>query len=327
MPIFVTGSSGFVGSKLIRELAKRGEQVRALVRSNKDAEPVSGVEYVLGDICDRERLRAAMQGCDRVYHLAACAKNWAADQSIFREVNVEGAKNVQEVAWELKAGRILHTSTIVTLGPTMPGIVGDEEMPRVTSQFFTEYEATKYQAEQEALARCREGYPIVIVNPTRVYGPGRLTEGNSVSKLLLAHARGQLPVLLNRGVNVGNYVHVDDLVRGMILAMEKGRIGERYILGGENASLLQLIQWVNEFNGMAHYQVNFTPKMALAYAGAQEKAAKLLGIYPKITPGWVRTFLANWVYESRKAERELGYSTIPLREGIKQTMEWIKKLP
>ncbi len=251
----------------------------------------------------------------------------AADLSIFHEVNVEGAKNVQEVAWEFKARRILHTSTIVTLGPTMPGIVGDEEMPRVTSQFFTEYEATKYQAEQETLARCREGFPIVIVNPTRVYGPGRLTEGNSVSKLLLAHARGQLPILLNRGVNVGNYVHVDDLVRGMILAMEKGRVGERYILGGENASLLQLLQWVNEFNGMAHYQVNFTPKMALAYAGAQEKAAKLLGIYPKITPGWVRTFLANWVFESRKAERELGYSTIPLREGIKQTMEWIKKLP
>jgi farnesol dehydrogenase len=168
-----------------------------------------------------------------------------------------------------------------------------------------------------------EGFPVVMVNPTRVYGPGKLTEGNSVSLMIDQYDRGLVPILLNRGVNIGNYALVDDLVRGHILAMEKGRIGERYIIGGENASLKKFYELVDEVSGKKHFQINLPPKVGLAYGGIQKFTAEKLGIYPQITTGWVETFLQDWAYSCSKAERELGYTFTPLKEGIRLTYEWI----
>jgi nucleoside-diphosphate-sugar epimerase len=323
--IFVTGSTGFIGTKLVNELVQRGHTVHALTRgsSNKEGLSHERIKLVTGDILDRKSLEKGMEGCHQVFHLAAYAKNWAKDPKIFFEQNVGGMRNVFDTAAALGVERIVFTSTIVAFGPTPPGVVGTESMPRITDRFFTEYEETKTLAEREALQMAAKGLPVVIVNPTRVYGPGKLTEGNSVSLMIDLYDRGKVPVLLNDGRDIGNYVLVDDLVRGHILAMEKGKIGERYILGGENASLKQLYRLVDEVSGKKHFQMNLPPKIAFLYAGFEKKKAEWFGMYPQITPGWVETFLQDWVYTPSKAERELGYTITPLREGVRMTYEWL----
>lgn len=336
--IFVTGATGFIGTRLVQALIDRGHSVRALSR-REDPEPPPGldwqgggplehsqVELALGDVRDRNSLRAAMQGCSRVFHLAAYAKNWAPDPNTYFDINVRGMRNVFEVARECGVRRLVWTSTFVTFGPTRRGEIGNEETPRITDRYFTEYEETKALAEKEALRYALEGVPATIVNPTRVYGPGHLTEGNALSLLIDQYDRGKAPILLNRGVNVGNYVFVDDVVQGHILAMEKGRIGQRYILGGENVSLNQFFRMIDEVSGKRHLQIPIFRPGALLFAWLQKKRAEWLHVYPQITPGWVRTFLADWAYTSEKAERELGYRPTPLAEGIRITYEWLQRL-
>jgi nucleoside-diphosphate-sugar epimerase len=194
----------------------------------------------------------------------------------------------------------------------------------MTDRYYTEYEESKAVADRQALKQAAAGFPVVIVNPTRVYGPGKLTEGNSVSLMLEMYMRGKLPVLLNGGKDIGNYVFVNDLVSGHILAMEKGRIGEQYILGGENVSLKGLFALVDEITGRHHRQFNLPRGLAMTYASLEKKKAEWLGLYPQITPGWVETFLQDWAYSSTKAEQELGYRFTPLRDGIQRTIEWIQ---
>jgi nucleoside-diphosphate-sugar epimerase len=232
-------------------------------------------------------------------------------------------RNVFEAAKATGVTRVVLTSTIVTFGPTPAGVVGNEEMPRITPKYYTEYEETKAIAEQEALRMASKGFPVVIVNPARVYGPGKLTEGNSVSLMIDMYDRGKVPVLLNHGANIGNYVLVDDLVKGYILAMEKGRVGERYILGGENASLKHFYELIDEASGKKHFQMNMPPSLAYAYAGFEKKKAEWLGFYPQITPGWVETFLQDWAYSPAKAQRELGLPVTPLKDGVRMTYKWI----
>jgi nucleoside-diphosphate-sugar epimerase len=276
--VFVTGSTGFIGTKLVNELVKRGNTVHALTRgtSNKDGLSHERIKLVTGDIQDRTSLQKGMEGCNQVYHLAAYAKNWSRDTSVFFKQNVEGMRNVFEVAKAAGVGRVVFTSTFVAFGPTPAGVVGNEDMPRITQRYYTDYEETKSIAEKEALQYAASGFPVVIVNPTRVYGPGKLTEGNSVSLMIDMYDRGKVPVLLNGGNDVGNYVLVDDLVRGHILAMEKGRIGERYILGGENASLKQIFEMVAEVSGRKHFQMNLPPRIAYLYSGFEKKKAEWL---------------------------------------------------
>jgi farnesol dehydrogenase len=336
--VFVTGATGFIGTRLVGELVSRGMSVRALSRrANPPAPPGLGwtglgplgdprVEIVRGDITAPDSLRRGMEGCSQVYHLAAYARNWARDPATFFAMNVMGTRNVFEVARACGVGRVVWTSSIVTFGPTRRGKVGDEDMPRISPRYFNEYERTKVIAEQEALRAAEEGFPVVIVNPTRVYGPGHLTEGNALSLLVDQYDRGKMPVLLNRGVNVGNYVFVEDVVQGHLLAMEKGRSGQRYILGGENATLKQFFRQVDQASGKRHFQFPVFRPGALVFAYLQKKRADWFGVYPQITPGWVRLFLADAAFSSAQAERELGYRPTPLGEGIRRTYQWLQEM-
>jgi nucleoside-diphosphate-sugar epimerase len=322
---FVTGATGFIGTKLVNELVRQGHHVHALTRSTSDLDGLQHerIKCVQGDILDPVSLRKGMEGCTHLFHLAAYAKNWSKNSRVFYDHNVTGMLNVFEAAKETGIQRVVWTSTIVTFGPTLPGIVGNETMPRTTDKYFTDYEETKSIAERKALELAAGGFPVVLVNPTRVYGPGKMTEGNSVSLMIDQYDRGLVPILLHHGVNVGNYVFVDDLVRGHILAMERGRIGERYILGGENASLKQFYELVDEVSGKRHLQFNFPPGAALFYGKTLKFLAETFGIYPQITTGWVETFLQEWAFSCAKAERELGHTVTPLKEGIRQTYSWI----
>ena len=184
--VFVTGSTGFIGTTLVNELVERGHTVHALARlaSNTDGLTHERISIVKGNIMDRESLVRGLQGCTQVYHLAAYAKNWARDPSTFFRQNVDGTTNVLQAAQDAGVRRIVFTSTVVVFGPTPPGVVGDESMPRMTQKYCTTYEESKAVAEREALKLAASGLPVVIVNPTRVYGPGKWTEGNSVSPML-----------------------------------------------------------------------------------------------------------------------------------------------
>lgn len=321
--VFVTGGTGFVGDKLVASLLARGRSVRALARPTSERFAAERLEWVEGDILDRDSLRRALEGCSEVFHLAAYARNWAKDPATFSRLNVGGTRNVFEAAAESGVRRIVYTSTVVVFGPTPRGVVANEATPRSTPRFLTEYEETKSVAEREALDLVARGVPIVVVHPTRVYGPGKRTEGNSVSLMIDEYDRGRFPVVPGRGENVGNYVLVDDLVAGHLLAMEKGRVGERYILGGENISLAGLLRLVDVLTGKKHIQIGLPRPVAMSYARLERLKAEWLGLYPRITPGWVETFLEDWAYSSAKAETELGYRITPLREGVRRTLDWL----
>jgi len=338
--VFVTGANGFIGTRLIAALVERQETVRALSRRLKaqpdvppgfgwqDGGPLASpqVEWVRGDITDRESLLRGMEGCTRVFHLAAYAKNWARDKQTYFDMNVQGMRNVFDAAAQQGVQRVVWTSTSLTLGPTPRGEVFDEDSPRITPRFYTEYEETKTIAEQEALRRAEEGLPVVIVNPGRVFGPGHLTEGNSVVLLMDQYDRGLVPFLLNRGKNVGNWVYIDDVVQGELLAMEKGRLGQRYILGGDNASLREFFRAIDQASGKRHFQVPVFRYSALVFAYLLKKRADWFGVYPQITPAWVRVFATDWAYSSAKAKRELGYRVTPLVEAVRHTYEWLQRV-
>lgn len=360
--VLVTGGTGFIGATLVGKLLRAGYQVRALTRrgpgsappgfatasspgqessgfcpaspsvpagdgvANADAAGPGAVEWVAGDIRDAAAVRAAMRGCRQVIHLAAYAKNWAPRVATFDEYNVEGLRHVLNAARECNVERIVWTSTMVVFGPTARGEIADEARPRPAVACFTEYEASKVRAEAVASAAIADGLPLVVVNPSRVYGPGHRTEGNSMARLIDDYDRGRLPILLNNGVNVANYGFIDDVAEGHLLALRHGRVGERYLLGGENVSLKQLFRLIDELTGKRHRQIPIFRPGALLFAWGQRKRAEWFGVYPTITPGWVRTFLVDWSFSCAKAERELGYRPTPLRDGLSRTLTWLAAL-
>ena len=251
--IFLTGAAGFVGERLVQRLVERGCRVRAFTRRDMLPSPPGFDARQRRPMASRRRgvgprrhhqPRFAPSRHGRVrpgLSFGRLRQELGARPADFFRANVQGMRNVFSVAKEMGVRRVVWTSTCVTLGPTPRGTTGDENMPRSTARYFTEYEETKSIAEKEVLQMAAEGLPVVIVNPTRVYGPGNLTEGNSVTRLIDDYDRGRVPFLLNRGRNIGNWVLVDDVVEGHLLAMERGRIGERYLLGGENACAPRLL--------------------------------------------------------------------------------------
>ena len=326
--VFVTGGTGFIGTKLVNELIRKGHTVHVLRRPQSNIDGLEGerIHLFAGNLGDLDSIREGMKGCQQVYHLAAYAKNWARDSTIYYRSNVEGFCDVCKVAKSFGVERMVFTSTFVTCGPVASGVVGNERRYCPPVECCTDYQASKTMGEKQACEYAARGFPVVIVNPTRVYGPGKLTEGNSVTRMIDLYDRGRFPFLLNHGVNVGNYAFVEDVVQGLILAMEKGRIGERYILGGENVSQKRFFELIDETGGRRHTQFNVPPWAALIYSRCEEEMAKRIHRYPLITAGWVKTFLQDWTYSSLKAEKELGYKITPLRKGIRITLEWLRHL-
>ena len=331
--VLVTGASGFIGSRLAMELTRQGARVKALVRGTEFPVPPGleldwlrdRLQVVSGDITDVESLRTAIQGCRYVYHLAGYAKNWAADPRTYDDVNVRGLQNVLDVSMAERVERIVWTSTVVTFQPTQPGEVGDESVPR-TSPFLTDYERTKAQGEQLASEYAARGTPVVMVNPSRVYGPGHLTESNSLVKIIDLYDRGRAPFILAGGRTVGNYVFIDDVVAGLILAMQRGRPGRRYLIGGPNASFREFYDTIDRVSGKRHFRMTIRRPGALAFAYFQQWRAKWWGAYPEVTPPWVELFLLDWAYSTRRAEEELGYKYLSLEEGIRRTYEWLLRI-
>jgi nucleoside-diphosphate-sugar epimerase len=320
--IFVTGATGFIGGLLANKLVELGHQVTVLVRDPARAHRLRHprIELVRGDLDSQSLMESAMAGAEVVFHLAALAGVWAPGDT-FQQVNVMGTEQVLQAALSAAVPKVIITSTAGVMGPASGGPV-DEETVRKTD-FFSEYERTKYLAEQLVPAYMAQGLHIVVVNPTRVYGPGPLHVSNAVTQLIRKYTEGRWRFLPGDGKRVGNYVFVDDVVAGHLLAWERGRSGQRYLLGGEDVSYEELFATVARHSGRTHRLWPLPLGLMLAFGYLQGFLAENFGRQPLITPGWVRKYHYDWRVSSAKAQRELNYTITPLEEGVRRTLAWL----
>ena len=323
MKVFVSGATGFIGIQLVIRLAGDGHTVHALYRSQSKADLIKHQNIILfkGDILDKASLERAMADCDEAYHVAGFAGVWAKDPSVIFKLNVDGALNVIETAGKYGVRRVVLTSTAGILGPSR-GEAVHESSPAPES-FFTDYEASKFKLEQQVLGRIENKPEVVLVNPTRVYGPGYLSESNGVTKMIKQYVEGKWKLIPGDGRSSGNYVYVEDVVSGHLLAMQKGLPGERYVLGGENISYNQFFEFVREASGVRHRLFKIPLWIMLAAAGVMKFISLISGRPPLIVPALVRKFNHNWIVSSQKAREDLGYQATDARSGIMQTVQWI----
>ena len=323
MKTFVSGATGYIGIQLVKRLAGTGDTVHALYRSEAKADPIriSGVTLFKGDILDESSLINAMEGCETGYHTAAFSGVWSRDPGLIYRLNIDGALHVINAARKCSLKRLVITSTAGILGPS-DSVAVDETTPDPDS-FFTPYEKSKYLMEKELSALKNSTPEIVIVNPTRVYGPGILSESNGLTKMIKQYMEGRWRFIPGDGRSSANYVFIEDVVTGHLLAMEKGNPGERYVLGGDHISYTQLFQHIKEASGV-HKKLYKVPLwIMLATAEGMKVLSRISHRPPLIVPGLVRKFNHNWIVSSEKAVRELGYTPISVEEGIKQTVEWL----
>jgi farnesol dehydrogenase len=326
MKIFVTGATGYIGNHLAKRLAAEGHVVHALCRNTSSTAILDhpGIRVFEGDITQPASIGRAMEGCEQVYHLAAFARVWAKDKSTYHRLNVEATQHVLDGARKLGVQKLVFTSTAGVLGPSFDHPVKESDERRGLA--MNEYEDTKTQAE----ALCKKyaaafGMHVVIVNPPRVYGPGVETDSNAVTKLVKLYLSGKWKILPGDGKRTGSYVHVDDVVNGHILAMQKGRSGERYILSGVNASYLEFFDVLARVTGKK-LRLFPLPVWAMMLAGrALQLRTALTGKPPLLTPKWIKKYLYDWSLDCSKAQQELGYTYRPLEEGLQQTVEWIRQ--
>lgn len=325
MNIFVSGATGFIGNRLTWELIRQGHVVHALCRFPHKSDDLDhpDIRIFQGSITDPEKVQAAMDGCRQAFHLAGYAKPWAKDPAIYKHINLEGTRYVLEAARKAGVEKVVFTSSAGVMGPSYERPVWEGDPPPDT--FFNLYESTKFQAEQLVKAYADAGMEAVIVNPSRVYGPGRLSESNAVTKLIKWYIEGLWRILPDNGSRFGNYAFIDDVVKGHLLAMEKGRSGKRYLLGGENVSYNAFFNCIGEVSGKKRWLIPIPAKSLILIAGILLQWGKLTGNPPLITPEWCRKYLYDWNICLEKARNELGYEPVSLKSGIKKTVEWLNE--
>jgi nucleoside-diphosphate-sugar epimerase len=327
MKICITGVTGYIGQKLALQLAAAGHTIHALVRDTQKGKLLLDHPNILlfaGDILDFNSLLNAMMGCAQVYHLAALASVWHKNPQSFRVVNVSGLKNVLDACLQLNITDVLFTSTAGVVGNSVDGKPVCE-CTNFNPKLETLYEQSKVEAEKLLESYISKGIRGVIVNPSRVYGPGLLTESNGFTRLMKMYINGQWKIKPCNGKSIGNYVYIDDTINGLIAAMEKARPGERYLLGGINATYNEFFSLVDELSGVTRKMYNVPLPVMLFLSRVQLMMAKMFGKQPMITPPFVRKYNKHWIVSSQKAEQDLGYTITPLREGVSKTLDWLNQ--
>ncbi len=322
MKIFVTGATGFIGSNLCQRLAADHHAVIALYRDEEKLKPISRVvtQSVRGDLSSTEVLRKALNGCESCFHLAALAKPWVKSREDFHRINVVGTRNVLQACVDAKVHRVVFTSTASVFGPSDNPI--DESHP-FCDQLDSEYERTKRQCEFIIDEFRAGGLDIVTVYPSRVYGPGVLSQSNALTTIIKQFLDGKWNLIPDDGTAIGNYVFVDDVVEGHRLALLKSLPCEKYILGGENLSMNAIFDRL-QAQLPYHKRIWHAPKSVLnCFARLELWKAKLSGLSPLITPPFVEKYIKNWSLTSDKARRQLGYQPKTFDQGLRETIEWI----
>ncbi|MGH7256004.1 MAG: hopanoid-associated sugar epimerase [Nitrospirales bacterium] len=324
MKALVTGATGFVGGAVARALLAAGVEVRGLIRPSSDLRNLAGlkVETVHGDLQDRDSLRRALRGCGRLYHVAAHYALWARNPSVFYDVNVTGTRILLETARELGTERIVYTSTIGAIGLPPGGGLGTEETTVSLDQMAGDYKRSKYLAEQEVLKLAREGLPVVIVNPSAPVGEGDV-KPTPTGRMIVEFMTGRMPAYIETGMNL---IDVDDVAVGHLRAMERGRIGERYILGNRNLSLREIFEILSGLTGIKAPRVKL-PRLAvlpLAYVSGW-LADHVTHRPPRIPLEGVRMATHRMHYDCRKALRELDLPQTPVEVALEKAVRWFRE--
>ena len=321
MTALVTGASGFVGSAVVRALLDGGETVRALVRPSSDRRNLEhlkvGIE--VGDLCDRASIDRAMKGCDTVFHVAADYRLWVPQPEQMFSANVDGTRNVMEAAGNAGVRRVVYTSSVATLGLPHSAEPANEQTPVNANDIISPYKQSKYAAEALVKRMVAEhGLPAVIVHPSTPIGP-RDVKPTPTGKIVVEAARGRMPAFVDTGLNV---VHVDDVARGHLLAMERGQIGGQYILGAENLTLAEILVAVAEIVHRPAPKWRLPHDVVMPIAFLAELWARLTGREPFVTRDGVRLARKRMFFSSDHAIKELGYQPRPAKVAIADAVSW-----
>ena len=323
MLAFVTGATGFLGSHVARVLSEQGATLRLLVRSTSNLKNLEGLkaETAQGDLRDPSSLEKAMAGCDTVFHVAADYRLWLQDPSEMYASNVEGTRAMLEAARKNKVRSVVYTSSVATMGFTGNGQPANEDSPVALADMIGHYKRSKFMAEQLAMAAGRSGLNVITVNPTTPIGENDV-KPTPTGRIVVDFLKGKFPAYVETGLNL---VDVRACALGHVAALEKGRTGERYILGGENLTLKQILDKLGAISSLP------SPKIKLPYfvayiAGAvdQTVSGKLLGREPRATIETVRMGKKKMWASSGKAERELGWKTVPAEAALRRAVEWFR---
>ncbi len=322
-PTLVTGATGFVGSAVARVLAARGHDLRLLVRRGGDRRNLDGIraELVEGDLSQPDGFAHALRGCRALFHVAADYRLWVPDPAGMMRANVEGTRRLMLAAQEAGVERIVYCSSVAALGLIGDGSVADETTPVHEHSIIGVYKRSKYRAEQEVLRLVHErALPAVIVNPSTPVGP-RDIKPTPTGLMIADAAGGRMPAYVDTGLNI---VHVDDVAEGHALAFEKGVIGERYILGGEDMLLGDLFGAVSEIAGVKAPRIRLSRSVLWPVAVASEWASRGFGIEPRVTRETLAMSKKKMFFSSDKARRELGYAPRPAREALVDAVAWFR---
>jgi dihydroflavonol-4-reductase len=321
MITLVTGGNGFVGGALLRHLVERGERVRALVRRGSDQRNVADLplEIVYGDLRDRDAIRAALKGCRRIYHVAAQYALWSPSPKEMYAINVGGTVNLMEEARREGVERIVYTSTVGALGLPRDERPSDEKTPVSPDTLCGDYKKSKYQAEQEVLRLARQGVPVVIVNPSTPVGPGDV-KPTPTGKMIVDFLNGKMWAYLETGLNL---IDVDDVAIGHRLAMEKGKVGEKYILGNENFTLREIFRLLGDITRIRPPRFRVPLEMVLPLAYLNEWVSDhVTHRTPMIPVSAVKMARYRMFFDPSKAVKELGLSQRPVRAALERAVKW-----
>jgi dihydroflavonol-4-reductase len=323
MTSLVTGANGFVGAAVVRALVARGEPVRALVRAGSNSMNLEGMaaETVAGDITDRESMRLAADGCTTVIHVAADYRLWTPDPDAMYRTNVDGSVNVLESAVAAGAERMVYTSSVAVLGINADKSPADEDTPVTLDDMIGHYKRSKFLAEQAVRSRALDlGFPVVTVNPSTPIGPGDLRP-TPTGRIIVDAATGRMPAYVDTGLNV---VHVDDVATGHLLARDRGRAGERYILGGADMTLKEILETVAAHTSRKPPSVRLPRRAVYPVAVVSEAIAAMTGKEPRVTRDGLRMARKHMYFSSRKAATELGYVARPAESAIADALAWFR---
>jgi dihydroflavonol-4-reductase len=323
MKAFVTGATGFVGSHVARVLAEQGAELRLLVRVTSNLKNIAGLraESVVGDLRDPGSLAKAISGCDAVFHVAADYRLWVRDPDQMYRANVEGTRALLGAARSSGVRRVVYTSSVATMGFRDNGPPADENSPVSLDNMIGPYKRSKFMAEQVAIEAGRSGMNVVVVNPTTPVGD-RDIKPTPTGRIVVDFLKKKFPAYVDTGLNL---VDVDECARGHIAAFEKGKSGERYILGGENLTLKQILDKLGEITGLPSPRIKVPYVMALATGVVDEMVTgRLLGREPRATIDAVRMGRKKMFVTSAKAERDLGWKMVPVDGALRRAVEWFQ---
>ena len=324
MKTLVTGTTGFLGAALLRELIADGRDVRVLVRPDADRSNIEGLdaEVVTGDLRDRDSLAAALQGCEVLYHAAAYYSLWSRDKRTMYDINVQGTRNILEAALTENVRKVVYTSTVGCIGLWPDGRPADEQTPLDPAILCNDYKLSKYQAEQAALEFAGRGLPVVVVNPSAPVGPWDI-KPTPTGKLILDFINGKMPAYLDTGLNL---IDVRDCARGHLLAEQKGNVGERYILGNRNLSLHEILLALEKITGIPAPRIKMPYWVAYAAGWICETVSDVITHQPPAVPlGGVKMAKHKMYFDPSKAVRELGLPQNSVVGALEDAVQWMKE--